>query len=204
MEAYSVQGTPVFTSDNEPEDRLLKSVVNGEESSPGNDCRGCMNLPEFTVEAPKDQNSLSNYNNSLLIISNNRDPYTGFWDQVDFFLNGGISNGVKYNMQGNPLGPAPIGGTGPDVSPTRILKISKLLIKEGGIWKWAINGRIVSKEALKRFGLQGPSLNTTTKVSNLEKAFEQTVSNVPNTTGPISTWEKIKQIIAIAGQWNIK
>lgn len=33
MEAYSVQGTPVITGETEPEDPLLKSVVNGEESA---------------------------------------------------------------------------------------------------------------------------------------------------------------------------
>ncbi|MFL0685035.1 MAG: RHS repeat domain-containing protein [Algoriphagus aquaeductus] len=55
MEAYSVQGTPVFTAEREPEDPLMKSVINGEETNPtgDTDCEKCSSLPEFVVEAPK-------------------------------------------------------------------------------------------------------------------------------------------------------
>ena len=105
------------------------------------------------------------------MISQNRDPFTGFWVKMDFYLNGGVSNGIRYDIQGNPLGMASFGGTGPDVSPTKILKISSLFIKQGGVWKWAVNGRIALNETLKKFGLQSSPLCTTTQVSKLEKAF---------------------------------
>jgi RHS repeat-associated protein len=48
MEAYSVMGTPVITGETEPEDPLVKSVVNGEESDPGL-CQNCSSLPEVVV-----------------------------------------------------------------------------------------------------------------------------------------------------------
>ncbi|SDA79698.1 RHS repeat-associated core domain-containing protein [Algoriphagus alkaliphilus] len=48
MEAYSVMGTPVITGEREPEDPLVKSVVNGEESDPGL-CQNCSSLPEVVV-----------------------------------------------------------------------------------------------------------------------------------------------------------
>ncbi len=48
MEAYSVMGQPVVTGETEPEDRLQKSVVNGEESAPGgdDDCPKCTSNEE--------------------------------------------------------------------------------------------------------------------------------------------------------------
>lgn len=48
MEAYSIQGAPVTTGDTEPEDRLQKSILNGEESAPGL-CQNCASLPEVVV-----------------------------------------------------------------------------------------------------------------------------------------------------------
>ena len=52
MEHYDVQGAVNHGLD-EGEDATLKSVVNNEESASGNDCEGCMMLPELFVEAPK-------------------------------------------------------------------------------------------------------------------------------------------------------
>ena len=92
-------------------------------------------------------------------------------------------------------------GIGPDVSPGgRIVNTSKWLYQTSkGVWKWKINGRIASEATLKRLGLLKPKLNTTTKVSKLSKDFEKTITGVPSNTGPLSHWEKFKQIIRILG-----
>ncbi|WP_205635796.1 RHS repeat domain-containing protein [Algoriphagus antarcticus] len=192
MEPYEVMGA-VTQGTPDPEDPTLKSVVNGEEQAPGSDCQGCATLPEFVVESTR----IENYSEVGDKVMGHRDGVPGFEDFFGYRTLGGFD----VNAEGRIIGMSPIGGTGPDVSPVKILKISKLLIKDGNVWKWAVNGRIVSKDALKRFGLESTSLSTTSQVSKVEKAFEQTISNVPNTTEPMSTWGKIKQMIRIAGQW---
>lgn len=90
-----------------------------------------------------------------------------------------------------PIGPgsAKIGLTG-----------IKILIQQKGIWKHAVNGRVASKETLKAAGLIKPELTTSTKAAAVSKEFEETLSGVPNKTGPMTVWEKIKHIIAVGGQ----
>ncbi|WP_373400420.1 RHS repeat-associated core domain-containing protein [Algoriphagus halophilus] len=139
MEAYSVMGTTVLTAEREPEDPLTKSVLNDENVTPlgGDDCVNCMSLPEFTVSAKREQPNTSNNNNFLLITFSKRDPYSGFWGYLDYFLNGGISNGVQYDIKGNPLGLAPITGTPPDLIGGPLMRGDKV-IKLG---KYAFNSR---------------------------------------------------------------
>jgi len=56
---------------------------------------------------------------------------------MDFYLNGCVSNGIQYDIQGNPLGFAPIGGTSPDIIGGPLLRGDKI-IKLG---KYAFNSR---------------------------------------------------------------
>ena len=97
--------------------------------------------------------------------------------------------------------PSYVGGTAPAPGVGKVGRIKGLLYEKNGVWKWAVNGRTASQETLKRLGLTRPGLSTTSKPSSLGKAFEKTISGVPNQTGPLSTWEKIKHIFAIGGQW---
>ncbi|TXE04803.1 hypothetical protein ESV85_18725 [Algoriphagus aquimarinus] len=58
MEPYEVMGA-VTQGPPDAEDPTQKSVLNGEESAPGNNCEGCMMLPEVVVEAPKVDKALA-------------------------------------------------------------------------------------------------------------------------------------------------
>lgn len=113
---------------------------------------------------------------------------------------------LGYDFLFGPEDPSVINAIVPDflpISPGGMvqggIKLSGILIKNNGVWKWAINGRVASQETLKRFGLLKPNLSTTTQVSNIEKAVEKTITGVPNNTGPLSNWEKFKQIVRILG-----
>jgi uncharacterized protein RhaS with RHS repeats len=116
---------------------------------------------------------------------------------------------LGYDFLFGPEDPGIINATFPDflpITPGGVVqggvKLSGILIKNNGVWKWAINGRVASQETLRRFGLLKPNLSTTTQVSTIEKAVEKTITGVPNNTGPLSNWEKFKQIIRILGASN--
>lgn len=122
-------------------------------------------------------------------------------------MTGGIENGLKFDRDGNLIGPAPYSGIAP--SPLKIGKgikyASKLipLVKQNGVWKWLINGRTASQATLKRYGLLKETLTYSNKASKASRVLEQTISGVPNPTTPLSFWGKVKQSIALIGrvQW---
>lgn len=129
-----------------------------------------------------------------------REPYEGFLGGLEYLWTGGNENGIHYDRAGNPTGPAPVTGIAP--SPAKIGKISGLLVKSNGVWKWAVNGQVASQQTLKSVGLI--KANTVPVVGKpiITKTFVKTTSRVPNATTPLSTWGKIKQTIRIFGQWD--
>jgi RHS repeat-associated protein len=63
------------------------------------------------ASAPRDGYSTSS---SLLLYSaERREPYSGFWGGVEYFLSDGIENGLQYNRDGYPLRIAPLMGEPP-------------------------------------------------------------------------------------------
>ena len=103
----------------------------------------------------------------------------------------------RLNVIYAPMPDLPIGPGGGKLT---LKTIKYLLVKDKGVWKWAINGRAASQETLKRLGLNKPTINTVRGKKIITKEFEQTVSGVPNSTGPKSFWGKVKESIAIFGQ----
>lgn len=82
------------------------------------------------------------------------------------------------NEPGFDASKVPIYATVPDVpigpgAAKITLKTVRILIKQKGVWKHAINGRIASKETLKAAGLTKPGLTTTTDVSRATRTFEK-------------------------------
>jgi RHS repeat-associated protein len=65
-----------------------------------------------------------------LLGAKNREPYTGFWGNAEYYWTGGNENGLHYGKDGSIIGFAPMGGDGPGISPAgKILKYGKLLSK---------------------------------------------------------------------------
>jgi RHS repeat-associated protein len=121
------------------------------------------------------------------------EPY-GFWEY--FFFGGIESDGIMYRRDGTPIGKVQV-GYGVDAGRA---KIGKLLIQQNGVWKWAINGRVASKQTLEAAGLLKPNLTTTLGKPTITKEFVETASGVQNSLGPKSFWQKVKESIAIFGQ----
>jgi RHS repeat-associated protein len=65
-----------------------------------------------------------------LLGAKSREPYTGFWGNVEYYWTGGKENGLQYGKDGSIIGFSPMGGDAPGVSPAgKILKYGKFLSK---------------------------------------------------------------------------
>ncbi|WP_146199234.1 hypothetical protein [Arcicella aurantiaca] len=65
-----------------------------------------------------------------LLGAKNREPYTGFLGNIEYYWTGGKENGLQYGKDRGIVGISPIGGDTPGVSPAgKILKYGKYLSK---------------------------------------------------------------------------
>ena len=58
-----------------------------------------------------------------LLGGDRREPYQGFWGGLTYLWTGGIENGIRYNRDGYPLGPAPSITMPPPVGPIKGINI---------------------------------------------------------------------------------